>query len=179
MYVADISLSKEDLVYRLTPSYKEYVVDETMLSTLRKLDAFKTDFDIAMRVDLELKFLSEIIEHRDISMFQVTDIYTIDTMNDINKCALEYEKCYIIKPFLSNPLDMSAYIICCNMRELHEKIKYKNITNNMTKMKRFIYMIAANAEIIFINKMNQAFIRRRLKYASMFQSALKEKYEQR
>lgn len=177
MHVADISLHTEEAIFRVAPYLREHFLDPALYEMMYKFDIFKLDFELAMRVDLEIKFISELISKDTPVILKVENPYVVKVLAKLNETISEYEKAFIIKPFLSNPLDMTFYVLCYNKRNIDDPRIYRHVINNNQKMKRYLFTVAANAENILIHKSDNEFMRRRMYYISFFQSALIEKYE--
>lgn len=177
MYVADISLNRSEIIRSLSTIGRECIFDHSILSTIQRFKLYQAEFDIYMRADLEIKFMSEILNKSKPKIYKIENIHQFNTIKYLNEEVIKYEKAYLIKPFLSNPFDMDMYLICYNKLDDWKDENNGIIINNISKIKRFIYMILANSEMIYRNKTNQQFMKQRMYYISFFQSALIEKYE--
>ena len=177
MYVADISLQTEETIFRIAPCFRSHILDPSLYKAITKLNEFKNEFDVAMRVDLEIRLLTEIMSEKEPAIFKVKRPYLISTFETLNTEVIKYEHAFIIKPFLSNPMDMTFYVFCYDKREIDKPEVYRDAINNVIKIKKFLYMVAANGENILMNKHNPSFMKKRMNYISLFQSALLEKYE--
>lgn len=177
MYVADISLNRSEIIHGLSIMYRESIFDSSILSTIQRFKLYQTEFDIYMRADLEIKFISETLNKNKPKIYKIENIHQFNTIKFLNEEAIKYEKAYLMKPFLSNPFDMNMYLICYNKLNGWKDENKSIIINNIPKIKRFIYAVLANSEMIYRNKTNQQFMKQRMYYISFFQSALIEKYE--
>lgn len=177
MYVADISLNRNEIIHGLSSMYRESIFDSSILSTIQRFKLYQMEFDICMRMDLEIKFISETLNKSKAKIYKIENIHLFNTMKFLNEEVAKYEKAYLMKPFLSNPFNMDMYLICYNKLDEWEDKNKCIIINNISKIKRFFYAVLANSEMIYRNKTNQQFMKQRMYYISFFQSALIEKYE--
>lgn len=147
MYVSDLSVKEDELLFELNSTEEPYL-DRRTLAQINDLKDMKGLLRYPFNVKLELAFIATSIVNRpDLHVYRVENIYTRQALNEINEYVCKYNHTFLVKPMLSSPFIFEGYLFCYDRRK--PKIADKRIANNTLKLQRFVLALTALAEIWF------------------------------
>lgn len=92
-------------------------------------------------IDLELAVIRFV--HPFEKVYKFSEINSIAVLDKINRIALKYDDCTLIKPAMSKPFNEKCLLLCHGKHE-HEKIPSNLVViNHIHEMRRFISLINA------------------------------------
>ena len=139
----DFSISLDELYIPVIDISSVNIVNNDVLDLISKHKKQKKPSSIDISEVLE-SLGNELFKSSDFDLYTIKDIYSIDALIDLNRIIVKYANAYLVK-VLDNPFDYVFYLICFGKRdiEIHDKL-----LNNLDKLRSFIYLVVANAEII-------------------------------
>ena len=142
--VIDISIDKDEVYKNIVDDYETEFIDEsilTLISEHKEYNKIKSVVD----TDKLMKIAESLDKSTDFDVFTITDIYSMDSIYEINKLVYPYNHAYIVK-LIDKPFDYTFYIMTFEKRQDSE-IDSK-IVNNIDKIRDLIYLTVANAEVV-------------------------------
>lgn len=142
--VIDISIDKDEVYKNIVDGYETEFIDEsilTLISEHKEYNKIKSVVD----TDKLMKIAESLDKSTNFDIFTITDIYSMDSIYEINKLVYPYNYAYIVK-LIDKPFDYTFYIMTFEKRQDSE-IDSK-IVNNIDKIRDLIYLTVANAEVV-------------------------------
>ena len=146
--VIDISIDKDE-IYK--PVIDDYDMDLVDTDTLELINEHKLLNKTSSVTDIDrLMHIAEVLQKtNDFDVFTINDIYSMESILEINNIIYPYKYAYIIK-FVDQPFDYSFYIIAF---EKNTELKMNSkIINNIDNIRDLIYLTVANAEVVLRKK---------------------------
>lgn len=142
--VIDISIDKDEVYKNIVDGYETEFIDESILALIsehKEYNKIKSVVD----TDKLMKIAESLDKSTNFDIFTITDIYSMDSIYEINKLIYPYNYAYIVK-LIDKPFDYTFYIMTFEKRQDSE-IDSK-IVNNIDKIRDLIYLTVANAEVV-------------------------------
>ena len=137
--VFDFSIDKDEVYCSIIDDFDNSLVKENILELINDIKN-ESITDVS---DQLIKLAEELHQTSNFDLFTMKDIYTMSSLNEINQIVINYNKAYIVK-LTNNPFDFTYYLMCFDKRDIDIP---KFIVNNVDKLRKFIYLVVAYAEV--------------------------------
>ena len=94
--------------------------------------------------EIELSFIHRLEPFDEV--YELKTINNIRSLHKLNKLALKYERCILVKLAMSSPFDLRCFALCSRRRDDLERPELKDnqfLVNNINQIKSFIRLLLA------------------------------------
>lgn len=137
--VFDFSIDKDEVYCSIIDDFDSNLVKENIIELINDIK-IESIMDVS---DQLIKLAEELHQTSNFDLFTMKDIYTVSSLNEINQIIIHYNKAYIVK-LTNNPFNFTYYLMCFDKRDIDVP---KFIVNNIDKLRKFIYLVVAYAEV--------------------------------
>ena len=137
--VFDFSIDKDEVYCSIIDDFDSNLVKENIIELINDIK-IESIMDVS---DQLIKLAEELHQTSNFDLFTMKDIYTVSSLNEINQIIIHYNKAYIIK-LTDDPFNFTYYLMCFDKRDIDAP---KFIVNNIDKLRKFIYLVVAYAEV--------------------------------
>lgn len=97
--------------------------------------------DILEDERLELSFIRKLEPFEEV--YEVKTLNSIAALHKLNKLALKYERCILVKLALSSPFNLRCFALCAKKRDSIKLESNQYIVSNINQIKSFIRLLLA------------------------------------
>lgn len=137
--VFDFSIDKDEVYCSIIDDFDSNLVKENIIELINDIK-IESIMDVS---DQLIKLAEELHQTSNFDLFTMKDIYTVSSLNEINQIIIHYNKAYIVK-LTDDPFNFTYYLMCFDKRDIDVP---KFIVNNIDKLRKFIYLVVAYAEV--------------------------------
>ena len=137
--VFDFSIDKDEVYCSIIDDFDSNLVKENIIELINDIK-IESIMDVS---DQLIKLAEELHQTSNFDLFTMKDIYTVSSLNEINQIIIHYNKAYIVK-LTDDPFNFTYYLMCFDKRDIDAP---KFIVNNIDKLRKFIYLVVAYAEV--------------------------------
>lgn len=137
--VFDFSIDKDEVYCSIIDDFDSNLVKENIIELINDIK-IESIMDVS---DQLIKLAEELHQTSNFDLFTMKDIYTVSSLNEINQIIIHYNKAYIVK-LTDDPFNFTYYLMCFDKRDIDTP---KFIVNNIDKLRKFIYLVVAYAEV--------------------------------
>lgn len=137
--VFDFSIDKDEVYCSIIDDFDSNLVKENIIELINDIK-IESIMDVS---DQLIKLAEELHQTSNFDLFTMKDIYTVSSLNEINQIIIHYNKAYIVK-LTDDPFNFTYYLMCFDKRDIEVP---KFIVNNIDKLRKFIYLVVAYAEV--------------------------------
>lgn len=137
--VFDFSIDKDEVYCSIIDDFDSNLVKENIIELINDIK-IESIMDVS---DQLIKLAEELHQTSNFDLFTMKDIYTVSSLNEINQIIIHYNKAYMVK-LTDDPFNFTYYLMCFDKRDIDVP---KFIVNNIDKLRKFIYLVVAYAEV--------------------------------
>ncbi len=137
--VFDFSIDKDEVYCSIIDDFDSNLVKENIIELINDIK-IESIMDVS---DQLIKLAEELHQTSNFDLFTMKDIYTVSSLNEINQIIIHYNKAYMVK-LTDDPFNFTYYLMCFDKRDIDAP---KFIVNNIDKLRKFIYLVVAYAEV--------------------------------
>ena len=138
----DISISNEELYIPIIDLSNTSIISDDIHVLISEHESLKKPSITDISKVLE-ELAQKLFKTSEFDLFTITDVYSIDALKDLNQLVSHYKKAYLTK-ILDDPFDYTFYLLCFDKINDDE---HERSINNLDKLRSFIYLVVANAEV--------------------------------